>query len=450
MSTWSRRAARQWRDCTARVSHLAWHDPIPGDLGLPFIGHMRQFNDDLLGWLERYRRRHGLIFKARVFGEVTVALLGAQANRFVLSEQATSFSNHGGWGSTLGTLFRGGLMLKDGEDHKRHRRILQVAFRPQVMAGYLDQMRPIIEKHVADWTRRSWLRAYPAAKELTLQIAAKVFIGVDLEQDVKRINRAFLDLVKGSISLVRLAIPGLPYQRALLARRKLSDFFAKVIGEQRDAPNAAMLGQLMSAESEEGEKLNQLEIIDHLVFLMMAAHDTTTSTLASLLYRLGSNPEWQERARAESQAIDGPLTYHRMEELRTLDLALKETLRLHPPVTILPRRCVEPVQFNGFSLPAGTLTALTPVHTHRMEEYFSEPESFMPERFETKPAPYSYLPFGAGSHTCVGLTFAEMEIKLLMHTLLRSRSWETVEGYRPAYKQVPMNTPADGLPILFR
>ena len=383
-----------------------------------------------------HHRRFGPVFKSHVFGEVVVALLGAPANRFVLVDHAKSFSNEGGWATTIGELFAGGVMLMDGEMHRRHRSILQAAFRRQALEEYMVSVDRVVATRLDGWRDAPPPRIFDAVKELALDIAARVFVGLELDREVRKVNEAFLRLVRGTIAFVRRRLPGTFYTRAVAARSELSAFFRQVIAVRRADPGTNMLGRLMTAENEEGERLSDDEIIGHMIFLLMAAHDTTTSTITSLFYELGRHPEWQERLRGGE---DPTAVVH-------------ETMRLHTPLVTLPRRTVEPVSWAGFDIPAGVVVSVVPSHTHRMEEYWTRPDDFDPERFlepraEHRREPCSFLPFGAGPHTCLGQIFAELEIaRVLRHALDRFR-WRTPPGYVARYRQVPLQAPRDGLPI---
>jgi cytochrome P450 len=177
--------------------------------------------------------------------------------------------------------------------------------------------------------------------------------------------------------------------------------------------------------------------------------------LTSLVYELARHPSWQDRLREEGRPHLDVVANDRLKELRELGWAIKETLRLHPPLVLIPRRTAAPVEFEGFTIPAGMSLSVSPAYTHRMEEYWASPEAFDPERFsegraEDRKVPFSYLPFGGGPHLCLGMFFAEMQAKLIAHHLLRRFRWSVPEGYRAEYRQVPIQAPRDRLPLRLR
>lgn len=415
----------------------AW-EAIPGSCGRPLVGHTIAFYRDYLDLVRRSHAAFGPVFRLRIFGQPQVMLVGAAANRLLLADTAGSFSSRRGWEFSLGTLFRNGLMLRDGDDHRYHRRILQVAFQRPALASYLEQMDPLVERALCAWPAGR-VRVYDALKAMLLDLAARVFLGVRLEQEISAVNAAFQRLVKATTAFIRRPVPGLDYARGVSGRRWLEAFFTTLVAARREAPSADVLGRLCAAVSEDGERLTDAEVVDHVIFFMMAAHDTTTSALTSLVYELGLHPEWQDRVR---------------DDERALTWAIRETLRLHPPLVVIPRRAVKAVEFSGFTVPAGADVTVSPAYTHRMEEYWSSPEAFDPERFsderaEDRKVPFAYLPFGGGVHLCLGMFFAEMQARLVAHRLLRRFRWTLPAGYRARYRQVPIQAPLDRLPLRF-
>jgi cytochrome P450 len=231
------------------------------------------------------------------------------------------------------------------------------------------------------------------------------------------------------------------------------DFFGSMIPRKRAGAEPDLFSRICRAESEEGDRYSDQEIVDHLIFLMMAAHDTTTSTLTSLTFELGRRPEWQERAREECRAFaeDG-LSYDRLGELKVLDMLMYETLRRYPPLSTIPRTSLRPFEFGGYEIPAGVMVVIYPIHTHHMAEWWTDPLRFDPERFsgeraEDKRHSHSFVPFGGGAHMCLGYRFAELQIKAVLYQLLRRYRWSLPAGYEMPVQQAPISKPRDGLPV---
>ena len=427
---------------------------IPGSLGWPMLGDTVGFLTRPAELFDEKQRRYGDVFKARLFGRTVVYLLGADANKFVLVEQARYCSSQEGWRFPIGELFHGGLMLRDGDEHKQHRGILQAAFKKEPMRQYLGVMEPIIERRLAEWGPQSTVRVFPTVKQLTLELAGKVFFNLDFSQDLARINQAMVDIVAAATAPVPFNLPFTQYRRGMRGRQLLQAYFGRVLQERRQAPAGDMLSHLCQAEDADGQRLTDAEIVDHLIFFLMAAHDTTASTLTSLLYELAAHPEWQEQVRAESHAVlpTGPVEQTHLAQLEQLGYVLEETLRLHPPLILIPRQTTQELTYSGFTIPAKTAVNVLLYHNHRNPAYWTEPARFDPLRFaagrsEHRKCPFGYAPFGAGQHYCLGFAFADMQVKLVMHHLLRRYRWTLPAGYRADFRAIPIQHPKDGLPV---
>ncbi|MCL4818033.1 MAG: cytochrome P450 [Vicinamibacteria bacterium] len=428
---------------------------VPGRLGAPWLGQTLGFYRDYLGLVRRQHAAFGPVFKHRVIGLDSVALLGPAANRFLLADGAASLSSRLGWDWSLGRLFPRGLMLRDGDDHRHHRRILQVAFSRDALAGYLEPMQPRVAGLAREWPAGR-VAAHPRLKTFLLDLAARVFCGLTLREEIAALNAHFAAVVRASTALLRRSVPGFAYARGLHSRGELARFFAELVAARRGAPGEDLLGRLCAAVSEEGDTLADDEVVDHMVFFLMAAHDTTTSTLSSLLRELALAPAWQERLRQESRAFatGGAISLERLRELTLLGQAIKETLRLHPPLVLIPRRTTAEVEFDGWRIPAGVNVGISTAFTHRMPELWTDPETFDPDRFsdaraEDRRLPFTWIPFGGGAHLCLGMFFAEIQVKLVAHHLLSSLRWRAIRGWTAPIRQVPIQFPTDDLPLDF-
>ena len=408
---------------------------------------------DMLTPLREMHDTHGPVVAQDAGFFKMVNLFGPEANRFVLMDKDGIFSARKPWTQIMGRIFPNGLLLRDGEDHKQHRRIMHQAFRRPVLRTYLERMNPMIEAGIARWAERSDLHAFPAAKELTLDMAAQIFLGEDLGPDTRRLNRAFEDMVAASMSRVRLRIPGLEFYRGLKGREFMIGFLGDRIPKKRASEGDDMFSLLCRAEDEDGHRLSDRDIIDHMIFLMMAAHDTTTSTLTSLLYELARHPRWQERVREEACALGHAwLDFEDIDRLDALTWVMKETMRRYPPLPVIPRIASADFEWEGYTLPQGAMIVVSPIHTHHMGEWWEAPFVFDPERFSPARAedarhPFQWIPFGGGLHHCLGFKFAETQLKAIAHQLVRRYRWSVPDGYRMPVQQAPISKPRDGLPL---
>lgn len=431
-------------------------DHIPGKDGWPIVGTTLEQLKDPHAFTKKMFEQHGPVYRANSFGGRFVALLGPEANELVMFDRDKLFSSEQGWGPVLNLLFPGGLMLMDFDKHRVHRKTLSVAFKPEPMKLYADSLNQGISRRVAEWAGKP-IQFYPAIKQLTLDLAAASFLGIPWGPEADKINKAFVDMVQASIGVVRVPLPGTAMGRGVAGRKFLLDYFGKEVPKRRAGDAQDMFSQFCRATNDDGELLSDSEIIDHMNFLMMAAHDTITSSATSMVMLLAKNPEWQEKLREEMNGlgINGDdLPYERINDLVLTDYAFKESLRMMAPVPSIPRRAVRAFSFGGYDFPAGTHVGVNPAFTHFMPEYWPEPEKFDPMRFEPEQVrarhKYAWVPFGGGAHMCLGLHFAYMQIKILMWHMLRNHNITMPQGSGGKWQAWPIPKPRDGLPVQLR
>src|SRR3979411_580461 len=332
---------------------------IPGDEGWPLIGKTLEVLADPKGQIERQAAKYGLIYRSHLFGETSLVLLGPEANELVLFDQAKLFSSTLGWGRILGLLFPRGLMLLDFNEHRLHRRALSVAFKSGPMKSYLAALDTGIAARVAQWKAQPGpMLFYPAMKQLTLDLAATSFLGAGIGPEVDEITRAFVDMVAASVAVIRKPLPGTKMARGVKGRQRIVAYFSEQIPIRRAKGGEDLFSQLGRPAHEAGALLSTQDIVDHMTFLMMAAHDTLTSSLTSFVGALAANPQWQRKLREEVTALGAatgePTTFDKLEAMPLTEMAFKEALRLKPPVPSMPRRAIRDFTFNGYAIPVGT------------------------------------------------------------------------------------------------
>jgi cytochrome P450 len=299
----------------------------------------------------------------------------------------------------------------------------------------------------------------PGGQELTLDIASVVFMGHEPGTDHDLVTNQPGVHHHHPIRRRHHPHPGPAVQ--VVARpagpQEPRGLLHCAVAERRDAEGTDMLTVLCHTTDDDGNSFTDEDVVNHMIFLMMAAHDTSTSTLTTMAYHLAANPYWQERCREESARLgDGPLDIDALEKLETLDLVINESLRLVTPLPFNVRRTVRDTELLGYYLPAGTNINLWPALNHRLPELWTDPEKFDPDRFaepraEHKRHRYAFAPFGGGAHKCIGMVFGQLEIKTIMHRLLRRYRLEPPHpDYRPRYDYAGMPVPIDGMPIVLR
>ncbi|HEV3355464.1 MAG TPA: cytochrome P450 [Pseudonocardiaceae bacterium] len=429
---------------------------IPGDYGLPWIGYTLDSLRDPLGFLGQRYERYGPVSWMGAFGNATVILLGPEATGTALANKDKAFANGPGWGFYIGPFFDRGLMLMDGGEHLSHRRIMQQAFTNQRLAMYTNALQPAIEAGIANWRPDPAFLVYPAAKKLTLDLATSIFMGGANDEDqarMSRINKAFIACVRAGTSFVRYPVPGGRWRRGLRGRALLEQYLREYLPIRRAGDGEDLFTALCHIESEDGERLADADIVNQMIFLLMAAHDTSTITISTMMGLLGQHQDWQQRCRAESLALGTPHpSYPQIGELKSLDLVMKECLRLVAPVPSIARRTVKDTEVLGHFVPADTMITVSTHFTHHMSRYWPNPETFDPGRFsaeraEDKVHRFAWEPFGGGVHKCLGMYFSGIEIKSVLHQLLLRHDWSVPSDYRTPLDYTALPYPKDGQPV---
>ncbi|MDF0601538.1 cytochrome P450 [Psychromarinibacter sp. C21-152] len=427
---------------------------IPGPRPDPLLGHTLKIMRDCYGFTLAAREAHGDIYKTKLIGQWRVLLHGADALEFVLIDRDRNFSNQEGW-LPLRNLFDGGLLMRDFDEHRRHRRIMQAAFRSKAMEEYVARMNAELPRLLAEWPVGKRFAFYPAVKELTLRLGASVFMGMDPDDPrVPALNKAFVDEIAATYGLVRKPVPLTKMWHGIRGRRYLIQTFKELIAERRDGGGEDFFSQMCRATDDDGDRWTEEEIVDHFNFLLMAAHDTTASGLATMAWALTTWPDWQERIIAEVDALpEGPLDDAALNAMPVTERAFKEALRLVPPVPFIPRRTVRDVEWQGVTLPKGTHVSVCPGIVQLQPDLWTDPDSFDPDRFspnraEDRRHKFAWSPFGGGAHKCLGMHFAMVQVKLFTAHLLRHRRMQSATDAPATWQMVPIPWPKGGLPIV--
>jgi len=271
-------------------------------------------------------------------------------------------------------------------------------------------------------------------------------------------------MVQASVAPIRKPLPFTKMKKGVDGRAYMVEYLTRETHRRRaEGGGQDMFSQFATATREDGSLLPVDEVVDHMSFLMMAAHDTITSSGTSLIYLLAKNPDWQEKLREEIFAVTGgpdgsgearSLEFDDMGKLELAELAFKEALRMIPPVPSMPRRAIKEFEFGGYRIPAGQLCGININWTHHSEDYWDDPSTFDPMRFTPDKVKarhkYAWVPFGGGAHMCIGLHFAYMQIKVLLAQLLQRYRIEVAEGYSPDWQPWPIPQPKDGLQVNFK
>lgn len=430
---------------------------IPGTFSYPVIGHTFSFIKDPLGTVLKDYYKYGPVSRFSLVNQRMIATVGPDFVKLITTDPDKVFSSRMGWEGTVGEFFDGSLIVMDFDDHRLQRRIMQSAFKTDSLRGYIDSINAIVGETLATIPVQHPLPFYTTVKALLLNVAAKVFLGAQLDEEGTRLNRAFVDFAYGTTSIIKKDWPGFNFRKGLKARGELEQFIQQSIDERRANDGTDMFSYFCREKNDQGDYFGYQEISDHMIFLLFAAHDTTTSALTMAMYLLAKNQDYQTQLREEFAALTiDQLSYDQLDDaIPLLDYTFKEVLRMYPPVPGIVRRTVKPSEIGGFEIPAHTVVNTSIVATHYLEEYWRDPFTFDPLRFsdarqEHKQHPFLWTPFGGGAHKCIGLHFANMLFKcVLFQTVKQFRVEFADEKQRNGrISYIPFTRPKDNLPLI--
>jgi len=337
-------------------------------------------------------------------------------------------SNHRNYTKGLGLdrvkiLLGKGLMTSEGELWKRQRYMMQPFFHRRVITQFARLIAQANDRFILRWqelsTRGELINLTDEMSELTLEIVLRSIFGTDLDRLSRQLGGNPFDLVTKD--------PGRNLQFAYKFR-SLTKLVAELIARRRAEPEEHFdyLGMLMSArDKESGAGMPERELIDEVMTLVVAGHETTASGLNWTWYLISQHPDVAERLHAEIDAAPdfAAPELAEMEALGYTQQVINEALRLYPPGWLLSRRTVEADVLGGYPLPGGTNVLLPLYLLHRHPRFWKEPERFWPERFapehEAERPRFAYMPFAAGPRHCIGETFALFEMLVHLYKVAR-------------------------------
>lgn len=400
-----------------------------------------------LQMLAEYHRRYGDVFSLRApRGERFVIVADPDLIRQILiADPATLLAGAGNATLLEPMLGKYSLLTLDGADHLRQRRLLLPSFHGERMQTYASVMTEATEACIDTWPMHRPFVLHPMMQSITLDVIMRTVFGVDRQDTLRGRLVELLDIATNRW----LLLPGVlgidpfkvPWMRLATLKRRVDDALYSIIKERRSRPTHGpdVLSMMLDAKDEHGDGMSDVEVRDELVTLLLAGHETTATALAWTFDRLLAHPAALERLRDE--LASGRDDY--------LDGVIRETLRMRPIVPLIGRVVAKPFQLGPWSLPVGTRVAPSIYLAGQRPDAYPDPHLFKPERWlGVKPDPYTWLPFGGGTRRCIGMAFAQLEIRLVVQAIvMRTRMHRAGPPARAVRRGITL-APADGTRVV--
>jgi cytochrome P450 len=440
--------------------------PLRGPRALPFVGvHLQALRlvADPIGRMQALQRDFGDLVPVADRSPALVCAFGARYNHDVLSNGAV-FDNDDDFlfetpeGSALAMLNKG-LPFRQGDAHRRHRRLLQPAFQKSAIEGYAPDIVAESAAALRSWPVGQTADVSDLLRTLVQRVAVRCLFGLDPATGDRGLPRATLDVFDLLTSPLTAALPfrfpGSPMVALLAKSEVLVAALRELVREKRRSPDLGRdaLALMLRARDEDGSALSDEELIGEVNTLFVAGHDTQAKTLGWTLFLLGQHPDILASLLDEIESVlrGGLPTLETIPRMPLLDRVLKESMRLLPSAPLLfIRSCRTEAKLGPVTLPRRANVVLSPFITQRDAAVFPEPSRFVPSRWETlQPTPYEYMPFGAGPRMCIGAAFANLTLRLVLPMILTRFRLTLSPGARVS-RLVRGNilAPRHGLPML--
>ena len=391
---------------------------------------------DPLGFMEKCRQRYGDVFTVRIGPLFTpqVFISDPQLIQQVFATDSKKLDSGEEAGIKSPLFGRQSMLALAGQSHRRQRKLLMPPFHGERMRTYSQLICDITEQVTSDWKVGEPFSARPVMQEISLQIILKAVFGLEESSRYDKLRKSITTLLNPkSLGLLAFTIlfPSMqrdfgawsPWGQLMRQLEQTDDLIYAEIAERKEHPDPSrtdILSLMMAARDEQGQPMSDVELRDELMTLLLAGHDTVAIALAWALYWVHNQPEVREKLLQELNAVGDRADASAILRLPYLNAFCSETLRIYPVAMLALNRVVKSaIQIGDYQFDPGMLLVPCVYLTHHREDLYPEPHLFRPERFlERSFAASEYLPFGGGNRVCIGLAFAQLEMKLVFATIL--------------------------------
>jgi len=399
--------------------------PGPAFAPLQTILYMR----DPYGYTRRMRKRYGDVFTMPSMNGLLLLTTTPEGAQEILTGRAEDFDKGFGASALEPILGRGSLLLLSGSRHSTERKMLSPTFHGTRLRALEPAIREATLRRIETWQDGQRTRLLEEMQTISLDVIICTALGIDdprrLEMYRSAIRRA-VNEVPPALFFFRFMQRELggfgPWAAYLRHREKLHRMISEEIELARRQPadlRSDILASLAHVEREDGQRLSDAQIREHLLTLLVAGHETTSSALAWTLYELTRHPDVLDWLLSEIETIGSEASVEPLASLPALESTAREGLRLHPVLAEFFRPLRESARFLGHTVPAGVVLAASILEIHRNEELYPQPEAFRPARFlERRFAPHEFAAFGGGHRHCLGSAFALAEMAIVLGTIL--------------------------------
>ena len=406
--------------------------------GLPVIGHTRAFINDTVGLLQRTHDECGAVGKFKLFGKDIILFTGPEAHEALFRQPDEVLSPNAAYKMMVPVFGRGVAYGAEPSKMAEQMHMLYPALRNDRMRTYTEIVARETLDTIANWGEEGEIEASAFFATLTNYTSSSCLLGKEFRTEMsEEFSKVYYDLERGIVAwgYIHPYLPIPAFRRRDRARSRLGEMVSEIVEARHQSGYRGddFLQTLMDAEYKDGSKLTDHEVTGMLVAAMFAGHHTSSVTTAWTLIELLRHPQFLDGVHDEIRARyaeEEAYTFQSLRDLEKTERAVKEALRIHPPLFILLRAALKNCQILGYQVKKGDWVAVSPLVAHRDESVFSNALQFDPTRYgpgrEEDRRPFAYISFGGGRHKCMGNAFAVLQIKTIMAVLLHRYDFQLV------------------------
>lgn len=404
--------------------------------GVPLLGHLIDFITKQDQLLQKGSTEHGPIFALNLLGQKVAVLTGPDAKEVFFKETDKTLNMEGAYGF-LAAIFGKVAFLADHQTYQNHRPILHSLFSRSQMALYLDVMVKVISDWLEGLGDEGEMEITNETVELVKEVAGRSFLGDEIHEKLgPRFWQAYDDLSKALDPVLPPNWPLPKFARRDRAKVYVSSVLHPIVRERRITPKDDPFQLLVDARMKDGQLPSEETIVQLLMALLFAGHETTAGQAAWTIIQLIQNPGYLEKVRGEiDQVITDPqsINQNTLRELKFVSMAVDETSRMRPSAETIMRKVDTDLTIGEITIPAGWMAQTATAVDHYRADLFENPNEydpmrFSPERKEHRKEKNAILSFGGGLHKCTGINFANMEMTLIATLLFKQYDLEIISG----------------------
>lgn len=408
---------------------------LPNCISSPSWWQLLNWIADPIRFQENCRRKYGDVFTMQLSGLGPFVLIGdPRMIQAIFSQDPKHFDVAGGNELAEPLLGSNSLLRLEGDRHRRERKLLMPPFHGERLQTYAEQICLIAEQVAAQWQPGQPFVARTAMQQISLEVIVQIVFGLSAGERYQQLKPLLTDWINLTDSPLRSSMLFLrflqrdwgrwtPWGQMKRQQRQIHELLRREIDDRSKAgaeTSTDILSLLMAARDENGQAMTVEELQDELLTMLFAGHETTATSLAWALYQIHQQPEVREKLLHELDSLGDNPNPLKVAQLPYLTAVCQETLRMYPVIPgLFTRLTTSPMTIGGYQFDEGTALLPSIYLVHYREDLYPNPSEFKPERFlERQYSASEYFPFGGGNRRCLGYALAQLEIKLVLATVL--------------------------------